>query len=141
MTKIYKGNTPELYELFIKGEQIQYQSSGEGTWKNIPKYNGKPNDVYRVAGDYHNFRVKPKDVITKVYMHYDRMEKLVQEGTFYGRTNNQMIFDNPKGMNNHLEFTFTNGKLTKVKMKGPTRVLRPRPQAQRKRKLKKRMFL
>ena len=117
MTNIYKGNTPELYELFLKGEQLQYQQNSEGKWRDIPEYNGKPNDVYRVGNSNYNFRVKPKDVITKVYMHYNHMEQLVQDGTFYLRETDNIMFDNPKGMNEHLEFTFTNGKLTKVEMK------------------------
>ena len=120
MTNIYKGNTPELYELFLKGEQLQYQQNSEGKWRDIPEYNGKPNDVYRVGNSNYNFRVKPKDVITKVYMHYNHMEELVQDNAFYLRHSDNMMFDNPKGMNNHLEFTFTNGKLTKVEMKDAT---------------------
>ena len=116
MEKTYRGNTPELYELFISGKQLQYQQNSEGKWRDIPEYNGKPNDVYRVGNPNYNFRVKPKDVITKVYMHYNSMEELVQNGAFYRQPEN-IMFDNPRGMNNHLEFTFTNGKLTKVEMK------------------------
>ena len=121
MEKTYKGNTPELYELFIKGKQIQYNPFNLGDWVDLPIYNGKPNDIYRVSGEYHTFRVKPKDVITKVYMHYDDMEEKVQSGNFYAKTPINVMFDSNYGMEEHLEFTFTNGKLTKVEMKGPTR--------------------
>ena len=121
MTKTYEGNTPELYELFIKKEQLQFQKAPWMEWIDIPIWNGKPNDIYRVGNSSYMFRVKPKDVITKVYMHYNHMEELVQNGTFYLRQPDNIMFDNPRGMNNHLEFTFTNGKLTKVEMKGPTK--------------------
>ena len=114
MEKTYQGNTPELYELFLKGEQLQYQQKRWKNWLNIPVWNGKPNDIYRVGNPNYLFRVKPQDVITKVYMHYNHMEELVQDGTFYLRQPDNIMFDNPRGMNNHLEFTFTNGKLTKV---------------------------
>ena len=120
MTKTYNGNTPELYELFLEGEQLQYQQKPWSEWKDIPIWNNKPHDIYRVSNSSYMFRVKPKDVITKVYMHYNHMEQLVQDGTFYLRQPDNIMFDSPKGMNEHLEFTFTNGKLTKVEMKGPT---------------------
>ena len=54
-------------------------------------------------------------------MHYNHMEELIKDGTFYLRNSDNIMFDNPKGMNEHLEFTFTNGKLTKVEMKGSTK--------------------
>ena len=120
MTKIYKGNTPELYELFISGKQLQYNRFSQNNWVDIPVYKGKPEDIYRVSCEFHSFRVKPKDVITKVYMHYDDMEEKVQSGSFCRGIHKNMMFDNPKGMNEHLEFTFTNGKLTKVEMKDAT---------------------
>ena len=120
MEKTYQGNTPELYELFLKGEQLQYQQKRWKNWLNIPVWNGKPNDIYRVGNPNYLFRVKPQDVITKVYMHYNHMEELVQDGAFYLRQPDNIMFDNPKGMNEHLEFTFTNGKLTKVEMKDAT---------------------
>jgi hypothetical protein len=120
MQNVFTGNTPELYELFIKKEQLQYKHCGKGPWVDLPIYNGKSNDIYRVGGTYHLFRVKPKEIITKVYMHYDNMEEMVQENNFYGKTSQNMMFDNNKKMNKHLEFTFTNGKLTKVEMKDAT---------------------
>ncbi len=121
MTKTYPGNTPELYELFISGKQLQYQQTPWSEWRDIPIWNSKPNDIYRVGNSSYIFRVKPKDVITKVYMHYNHMEQLVQDGTFYLRQPDNIMFDNPKGMNEHLEFTFINGKLTSVEMKGPVK--------------------
>ena len=117
MTNIYKGNTPELYKLFLEGKQLQYQAYPECPWLNIPKYNGKPDDIHRVSNEEYYFR---EAVITKVYTHYDGMEEMVKNGNFYARYPNNMLFDNNAGMDEHLEFTFTNGKLTKVEMKGPT---------------------
>ena len=121
MTKTYQGNTPELYALFIGGKQLQFQKAPWLDWADIPVWDGEPNDVYRVGNSSYIFRVKPKDVITKVYMHYNHMEKLVQDGTFYLRESDNIMFASQEGMNEHLEFTFTNGKLTKVEMKGPTK--------------------
>jgi hypothetical protein len=121
MTKTYQGNTPKLYELFISGKQLQYSHLNQSDWIDLPVYNGEPDDVHRVADTYRTFRVKPKDVITKVYMHYNHMEQLVQDGTFYLRQPDNIMFDSPKGMNEHLEFTFINGKLTSVEMKGPVK--------------------
>lgn len=121
MNNVYKGNTPELYVLFLKGEQLEYQHLGKGEWVSIPKYNGKIKDIYRVSGDYHNFRVKPKDVIKKAYMHYDVLEKLVKERKFNGEPCPQAMWNEPRAMEEHLEFTFTNGKLTKIEMKGSTK--------------------
>ena len=120
MTKTYQGNTPELYELFLKGEQLQYSSFNEGDWVDLPIYTGKPNDIYRVSAEFHRFRVKPKDVITKAYMHYDDIEMLVQDGNFDYKVPGNCLFGNNKDMDEHLEFTFTNGKLTKVEMKDAT---------------------
>ena len=120
MEKTYPGNTPELYKLFISGKQLQYSQFGQSDWIDIPIYNGDLDDIYRVAGTYHTFRVKPKDVITKVYMHYNSMEEMVQNNDFYVKVPTNCMFDKPTGMNEHLEFTFTNGKLTKVEMKDAT---------------------
>lgn len=120
MEKVYSGNTPGLYELFLKGEQLQYKHCNEGNWVDIPKYKGKPDDIYRVAGEYHLFRVKPEEVITKAYMHYNTMEELIQKGDFHGRHPYNYLWGNNRDMVKHLEFTFTNGKLTKVEMKEAT---------------------
>ena len=65
MTKTYQGNTPELYELFISGKQLQYQQAPGSEWRDIPIWNNKSNDIYRVGNSSYMFRVKPKDVITK----------------------------------------------------------------------------
>ena len=120
MEKNYQGNTPNLYCLILQGKQQQYKHFGKGDWQNIPIYNGNPDDIYRVCNTGHVFRVKPEDVITKVYMHYDHMEELVQKEQFYLQPSTNLMFDSPKGMEKHLEFTFTNGKLTKVEMKDAT---------------------
>ena len=117
MSKMYQGNTPELYELFISGKQLQFQKAPWCSWEDIPIYNGKANDIYRVSNTSYMFRVKE---VVKMYMHYDSIEEMVQDGDFYQKTPNNIMFDSNKAMDEHLEFTFTNGKLTKVEMKGPT---------------------
>ena len=120
MSKVYQGNTPELYELYINKEQLQFQKALWKDWQDIPVWNGKPNDIYRVSNSNYRFRVKPKDVITKAYMHYDDIEMLVQDGNFDYKVPGNCLFGNNKDMDEHLEFTFTNGKLTKVEMKDAT---------------------
>ena len=120
MTKIYNGNTPELYKLFVEGKQLQFRHHKNSNWVDIPKYNGESNDIYRVGNNFYQFREKPQDVITKVYMHYDDMEERVQSGIFNESMPTNLMFKNNKSMDEHLEFTFTNGKLTKVEMKNAT---------------------
>ena len=44
-------------------------------WEDIPVWDNNPNDVYRVSDSSYVFRVKPKEIITKVYMHYNHMEE------------------------------------------------------------------
>ena len=121
MKKTYQGNTPELYELFVSGEQLQFQKAPWLEWKDIPIWNGEPNDIYRVSNNLYTFREKPQEVVTKVYMHYNSMEEMVQNNDFYMKIPINYMFDKPIGMNEHLEFTFINGKLTSVEMKGPVK--------------------
>jgi hypothetical protein len=118
MEKTYAGNTPELIELYLENQPIQWLSKGKG-WVDIPPYE-KPSDIYRVSNKNYTFRLKPEKVITKAYMHYDDIEKLVQKGDFNQTHINQYLFSSNYAMNKHLEMTFTNGKLTKVEMKDAT---------------------
>jgi hypothetical protein len=49
-------------------------------------------------------------------MHYDGIEELVAENFWHTKdVPQEMYFDN-NNMSNHLEFTFTDGKLTSVEM-------------------------
>jgi hypothetical protein len=66
------------------------------------------------------YRVKPQPKVTKVYMHYDGIEELVQSGRFNYQDPQNLLYDNNYKMSNHLEMTFEDGKLTKVEMKGTT---------------------
>lgn len=116
MEKTYKGGDVTLIQMYLEGKELQYRTPSTDSWVDITYKYKKPLDIYRVSNNLYTFREKPQ-VITKVYMHYDSMEELVQNGTFYLRQPENIMFTNPKGMSNYLEFTFTNGKLTKVEMK------------------------
>jgi hypothetical protein len=56
----------------------------------------------------------------KLYMHYDDLEGMVQEGKYLYKSSSNMLFDNNENMFEHLELTFTDGKLTNVEMKDAT---------------------
>jgi hypothetical protein len=114
---LYEGSDIALVSLFISGESIQYAKYEGDTFQDIPKYNGEPDDIYRVSNKGYTFRVKPTTIITKAYMHYGGIEELVQEGNFEFRSIDNCLFERNCGMGEHLEFTFVNGKLTKVEMK------------------------
>jgi hypothetical protein len=66
------------------------------------------------------YRIKPQPVITKAYMHYDGIEELIQKGDFSFKNQEHVLFDNNHHMMKHLEFTFTDNKLTSVEMKNAT---------------------
>ena len=120
MENTYKGGDVALIQLYLEGKELQYKTFFTENWINLTYKYKEPSDIYRVSNNTHTFRRKPQDVITKVYMHYGDMEKKVQAGQFYCQKHNHLMFDSPDGMNKHLEFTFTNGKLTKVEMKEST---------------------
>ena len=117
MANIYKGNTPELYKLFISGKQLQFQKTFFAKWEDMPVYNGEADDIYRVSNTNYFFRVK--DVV-KMYMHYDLIEAAVQNNNFDCNSPDNIMYNSNRAMSEHLEFTFTNGKLTSVELKGPT---------------------
>jgi hypothetical protein len=117
---LYKGSDIALVSLFIAGEQLQYAMYEGDTFQDIPKYNGEPDDIYRVSNKVYTFRVKPTQTITKAYMHYFNIEELVQKGNFQFRGIDNCLFEDNCNMDEHLEMTFTDGKLTKVEMKGAT---------------------
>jgi len=94
--------------------------------------NGATIETYMVSDDewvtannplwdtHRQYRVKPQPKITKAYMHYDGIEEEVQKGSFNYKDPRNVLFDNNYKMNEHLEMTFEDGKLTKVEMKEAT---------------------
>jgi len=114
MSKVYQGHTTELYELFLKGTELQYKKAPWYDWDNIPVYNGRANDIYRVANPNYEFRVKPTEVIVKKYTFYDRIERYVTNSEDLNKMAKQFWYDKPKPMEEMLEWTFTDGKLTSI---------------------------
>jgi len=53
-------------------------------------------------------------------MHYDGLEELIEGGAFDCKGIPHMLFDNNYKMQEHLELTFTDNKLTKVELKNAT---------------------
>ena len=117
MSIIYKGGDSDLIFEYLSGSQIQFRKNNDDNWEDLTMTYKEASDVYRVSNVNYQFRVKPEEVITKVYMHYNSLESLVQKGDFYRKIPSNMMFDTPNNMQKHLEFTFTNGKLTSVEMK------------------------
>lgn len=67
-----------------------------------------------------SYRIKPQPVIKKMYMHYDDIERHVKNGGYDGDKVPQKMYLTNFAMGNHLEFTFTDNKLTSVTIVGPT---------------------
>lgn len=68
---------------------------------------------------YIQYRIKPKPVIKKMYMHYDSIEKRVHdnyERVWDGMQVPQQMYCTNSAMSDHIEFTFTDGKLTSVEL-------------------------
>ena len=121
MSTTYKGGDVGLIEMYLEGVDLQFRINPTSVWQDLTYKYKEPLDIYRVSNTKYDFRVKPKDIITKVYMHYNDMENKIQKGEWKHKYPNNCMFDNPRGMGKHLEFTFTNGKLTSVEMKEPTK--------------------
>ncbi len=66
------------------------------------------------------YRIKPQPVITKMYIHYDNIERKVATNTFDCSQVPQMMYSNNKDLVDHIEFTFTDDKLTNVELKNDT---------------------
>jgi hypothetical protein len=101
----------ELIKAWADGAEIQVFLSSENVWidDNHPDW-------------YFNsqYRIKPQPKIVKAYMHYGHIEYLIEKSDFKGQLVNQCLFSTNNDMLKHLEFTFTDGKLTNVEMKNAT---------------------
>lgn len=62
------------------------------------------------------YRIKPQPVIKKMYMHYDAIERHVKDDKYDFREVPQTMYSSNSDMSDHLEFTFTDGKLTSVEI-------------------------
>jgi len=65
------------------------------------------------------YRIKPQPVIKKMYMHYDAIEQRVHDNhdqVWDGMQVPQQMYCVNSAMGPHIEFTFTDGKLTSVEM-------------------------
>jgi hypothetical protein len=101
----------ELIKAWADGAEIERKCDMTGQWDLIK------NPAWCVAFEY---RIKPQPKIVKAYMHYDGLEELIEEENFNTKDIPHMLFDNNYNMQEHLELTFTNNKLTKVEMKNAT---------------------
>jgi hypothetical protein len=101
----------ELIKAWADGAEIEVRSDDKDTWELIQA----PNWFNCLE-----YRIKPQPVITKAYMHYDGLEELIQEGSFNCKDIPHAVFNSNTNMKEHIEFTFTDNKLTKVEMKNAT---------------------
>jgi hypothetical protein len=103
-------NKPHVHAEVIKawadGAEIEVRLK-DGEWElcNQPLWWG-----------HHKYRVKPQPVIKKMRMHYDSIEKKVAASGFDGMNVPQQMWTENRAMGAHLEFTFTDGKLTSVEI-------------------------
>jgi len=100
----------ELIKAWADGAEIERKCSPEDKWEYLP------NPAWNVDFEY---RVKHKPVLKKMYMHYDSIEQCVHEGperVWDGAQVPQGMYCTNSAMSDHIEFTFTDGKLTSVKM-------------------------
>lgn len=93
---------------WANGYEIEYYESGSGRWylTSEPTWN-----------KHGQYRIKPQPVIKKMYMHYDGIEEVVAENFWHTKDVPQQMYFNNNNMSNHLEFTFTDDKLTSVEIK------------------------
>ena len=103
-------NKPHVHAEVIKawadGAEIEVRLK-DGEWElcNQPLWWG-----------HHEYRIKPQPVIKKMYMHYDSIERYVKDIKYDGANVPQQMWAEDRAMGNHLEFTFTDGKLTSVEI-------------------------
>lgn len=95
---------------WAKGAEIEYYNEVMLKWRvaDCPQWSTDTE-----------YRVKPKPVIKKMYMHYDSIEKRVHDNhdrVWDGIQVPQQMYCTNSAMSDHIEFTFTDGKLTSVKM-------------------------
>jgi hypothetical protein len=98
----------ECIKAWADGAEIEYYESAIGVWylSSEPTWN-----------KHGQYRIKPQPVIKKMYMHYDAIEEAVGENFWHGIRVPQQMYENNSAMSKHIEFTFTDGKLTSVEIK------------------------
>ena len=64
--------------------------------------------------EHRQYRIKPQPVIVKKYTFYDRIERYVANGEDLNKMVAQFWYDKPDPMEEMLEWTFTDGKLTSI---------------------------
>ncbi len=101
----------EVIKAWADGAEVQTRSDIYDDWHDVKYSVFYPNKEYRV---------KPQPVITKMYIHYDNIERKVATNTFDCSQVPQMMYSNNKDLVDHIEFTFTDGKLTNVELKNDT---------------------
>ncbi len=98
----------EVIKAWADGAVIQSRADGFDDWYDIEYPGWYPN---------HQYRIKPQPVIKKMYIHYDNIERKVATNTFDCSQVPQMMYSSSNELMNHIEFTFTDGKLTNVELK------------------------
>jgi homogentisate 1,2-dioxygenase len=93
---------------WANGAEIEYRYVSCDEWRTAD------NPTWSL---YIHYRIKPQPVIKKMYMHYDGIEEAMGEDFCHGSPVPQQMYVDNNNMSNHLEFTFTDGKLTSVKIK------------------------
>ncbi len=101
----------ELIKAWADGEQIQLWINHTNQWEDVKS---------PMWCEDRQYRIKPQPVVQKMYMHYDDVERAISKGNYNYMDVPQKMFNRVEAMSNHLEFTFTDGKLTKVEMKHAT---------------------
>jgi hypothetical protein len=98
----------ECIKAWADGAEIEYRHELCHEWRNAD------NPTWNL---YIHYRIKPQPVIKKMYMHYDAIEEAVGENFWHGIRVPQQMYENNSAMSKHIEFTFTDGKLTSVEIK------------------------
>jgi hypothetical protein len=94
---------------WANGAEIEYRHVSCDEWRSAD------NPTWNL---FIHYRIKPQPVIKKMYMHYDAIEEAVGENFWNGiRVPQQMHEKNSDMSKKHIEFTFTDGKLTSVEIK------------------------
>jgi hypothetical protein len=99
----------KIIKAWADGAEIEYRSTGFTEWFECPEPKWFIDFQYRV---------KPQPKIVKMYMHYEQVEERIRnEKNINNHNFPHLMYDNNRHMSNHLEFTFTDGKLTSVEIK------------------------
>ncbi len=98
----------EVIKAWADGAEIEVRYDSGSKWATC-------NPPYWYVDE--EYRIKPQPVITKMYMHYDNIERKVATNTFDCSQVPQMMYSSNNDLLNHVVFTFTDGKLTNVELK------------------------